>query len=417
VKLLIAIFFSMATLGFAAGTDYDPINLTVAPGSNPTQLNFAWQTTSAGKAVVQLIPAGGKAKTFAGTQAKVTATQFNADDASVATGTFADAVTVTGLTDATTYEYRVGDGKNWSATYPLVTHSQKEFAFLAVGDPQIGAKATGAKSLDADKAGWVDTLNQATTKFPNASFLLSLGDEVNDYNKRTTQDAEYLAYFSPAQLRSLPLAAIEGNHDFQMGEYYGFHYNQPNRSATYGTSYGNDGDYWFVYGNVLFLLLNSNTESVATHDVFLRDAIAKNPQTTWRIVAYHHALYSEADHVTDPDVIDRRANYGPVFDRYHIDLALGGHDHSYTRTYPIVGGKPQTAPNAAGTVYVTLNSGSGSKFYDWKDATPEVYSALRWQGKVPSYTSIAVSADQLTVTTYRTDDQSVVDTFSLKKAQ
>ncbi len=50
-----------------------------------------------------------------------------------------------------------------------------------------------------------------------------------------------------------------------MGEYYGFHYNQPNISTVNGVSYGNDGDYWFTYGNTLFMVLNSNTESAATH--------------------------------------------------------------------------------------------------------------------------------------------------------
>jgi hypothetical protein len=56
---------------------------------------------------------------------------------------------------------------------------------------------------------------------------------------------------------------VEGNHDFAMGELYGFHYAQPNVSAANGAVYCNDGDYWFCYGNVLFMMLNSNSESVA----------------------------------------------------------------------------------------------------------------------------------------------------------
>jgi len=428
--MVLALFFLFSiTTGFGQTAEYPSACLNIAPGGTAAELNFAWLTTESGKAVVQIAPAAGKStfpahpRTFTGVQFKVTATQFNGDDQSVPVGTYSDKVTVTGLSESTGYVYRVGDGKTWSAPTPLSTRTQKEFGFFVVGDPQIGAKATGAKTLDADKAGWIDTVNKATALYPEASFLISLGDEVNDYNKRETQDAEYLAFFSPAPLKSLPMATINGNHDFQMGEYYGFHYNQPNQSATYGTSFGNDGDYWFTYGNAVFLMLNSNTESVATHDIFLREALAKNPQARWRIVGLHHSLYSEADHMTDPDVIDRRANYGPVFDRYHIDLVLQGHDHAYTRTFPIRGGKPLTGdvPDAAGTldpkgiVYVTFNSGSGSKFYDWKDAAAEVYSAVRWQGKVPSFGYIAVAGGKLTLTVYRTDDMTVIDTVALSK--
>lgn len=318
---------------------------------------------------------------------------------------------------------RVGDGRHWSPVSTFSTRDQKSFGFFAVGDPQLGAKSTGAKTLASDTAGWRDTIDKATAAHPKASFLVSLGDEVNDYNSLATQDQEYAAYFSPAQFRSLPVAAIEGNHDFQMGEYYGYHYDQPNLSSLYGISYGNDGDYWFVYGDVLFLMLNSNTESIATHDVFIRGAVERNPGSKWRVVCFHHSVYSEADHFADPDVIDRRTNYPPIFERYNIDVVLQGHDHEYTRTFPMLKGKPVEGidPKATsitdpkGVVYFTLNSGSGSKFYDWKDAVPEVFSALRWQGKVPSFSYIAVEGNSFTVTTYRTDDMSVVDSCSIVK--
>jgi hypothetical protein len=257
--------------------------------------------------------------------------------------------------------------------------------------------------------------------------MLSLGDQVNDYSDRAKQDAEYLTYFSPKQLRSLPGATVDGNHDFAMGEYYGYHYNLPNLSSQYGVSYGNDGDYWFRYGNALFLMLNSNTESVYTHDLFIRDAVAKNPGTTWRIACFHHAIYSEADHVNDPDIIDRRASYVPVLERYKIDIVLMGHDHAYTRTFQMLGGKPQktqvqdtsgTVINPTGILYLTFNSGSGSKFYDWKNSSaPEAYSAARWQGKVPSFGHISISGGVFTFTEYRADDMSVIDSYSMIKTE
>ena len=364
-----------------------------------------------------------KAKSFTGTVSKVAATLFNADDQVVALDSYSNKVTVTGLVDSIDYLYRVGDGKLWSEINTFTTHDPKNFGFFVVGDPQLGAKSTGPKTLDSDRAGWQETISRATAAFPGASFLVSLGDEVNDYNSLATQESEYAAYFSPEQLHSLPVATVNGNHDFQMGEYYGFHYNQPNLSSQYGISYGNDGDYWFVYGSVLFLMLNSNTESIATHDVFIREAVARNPQAKWRVACFHHSVYSEADHYADPDILDRRSNYPPVLERHKIDVVLQGHDHSYTRTLPMAKGKPvqgidpkaNSIVNPAGIVYFTFNSGSGSKFYDWKESTPEVFSAARWQGKVPSFSYIVVEGERLTVTTYRTDDMSLIDTYSITK--
>lgn len=426
----------MLVLGSAAGLaaqGYELSGLNIAPGAKGSELNFAWFTTGqAGTPVVQVARKSdqkgnafpvAKAKSFRGTTSKVVATQFNADDKAMTLGHGASKVTVTGLADSTDYIYRVGNGKQWSETYTFSTRDQKSFGFLIVGDPQLGAKSSGPKTLESDTTGWQTTVTKATSAFSGASFLISLGDEVNDYNSISTQDAEYAAYFSPAQFSSLPVATINGNHDFQMGEYYGFHYNQPNLSARYGVSYGNDGDYWFVYGNVLFLMLNSNTESVATHDVFIRDAVTKNPGATWRVVCFHHSVYSEADHYADPDVIDRRTNYPPVFERSKIDVVLQGHDHSYTRTLPMAKGKPvegvdpkaDSITNPAGVVYFTFNSGSGSKYYDWKDATPEVFSAVRWQGKVPSFSYVTVDGNRFSITTFRTDDMSVIDTYSIQK--
>jgi hypothetical protein len=50
----------------------------------------------------------------------------------------------------------------------------------------------------------------------------------------------------------------------------------------------------------------------------------------------------------------------PLFDRYHVDLVLQGHDHAYLRTYPLHAGRRVATP-AQGTVY--LVSVSGTKFY------------------------------------------------------
>jgi len=208
-------FASAAGLAAQAGSSaklYEFSGLNIAPGADSSALNFAWFSPSASqKAIVQVAKKAdqkgdafpeAKAKSYAGTLAKVVATQFNADDKTAALSAYAGKVAVTGLAEATDYVYRVGDGKLWSGSYALSTSDPKSFGFFVVGDPQLGAKSTGPKTLASDTAGWQDTIAKATTAYPKASFLVSLGDEVNDYNAIATQDAEYAAYFSPASSRA-----------------------------------------------------------------------------------------------------------------------------------------------------------------------------------------------------------------------
>ena len=418
-------------------------NINITPGSDPTQLCFSWETTSA------LIPAEStspiptvqiarasamtttgvfpesRATTFYGQSAEANA---NAGDATatVFAGWYQNRVTATGLKPNTAYVYRYGNGTEtgWSNVYSFNTGNPNSFAFLAVGDPQLGAaeEPTGTPGLAADTMGWQTTMGDATTLFPNASFMLSVGDEVNA-STQATQDNEYAAYFSPSQMQDLPVANVCGNHDYYVGSYYGDHYNLPNQSAQYGaTQFGNDGDYWFTYGNALFMVLNSNTMDVATHDTFIGQAIAANPNAKWRIVSFHHSLYSEASHVNDADVQWRRLTFPAVFDKYKIDVVISGHDHSYTRTYQMLGGVPQkkqtyyngSVLHPTGTVYFTLDSGSGSKFYQF--TVPEqAYSAFRWQQNVPTFSYVTVNTSGLSIVTYRTDNNQIVDKYSICK--
>jgi hypothetical protein len=76
---------------------------------------------------------------------------------------------------------------------------------------------------------------------------------------------------------------------------------------------------------------------------------------------YHHPAYSSSAKRDNPSV---RKVWGEIFDKYHVDMALQGHDHAYLRTYPMKGEQRVGAPSE-GTVYVI--SVSGTKFYDQGD--------------------------------------------------
>ena len=43
------------------------------------------------------------------------------------------------------------------------------------------------------------------------------------------------------------------------------------------------GDYSFTYGDALYLMLNTQDTNVAEHREFIENAVAENPDCTWRI--------------------------------------------------------------------------------------------------------------------------------------
>lgn len=85
----------------------------------------------------------------------------------------------------------------------------------------------------------------------------------------------------------------------------------------------------------------------------------------WIITMHHHSEYSSSNHGTDADVLRVREFFVPIWDEFHVDMNVAGHDHNYERTKPISG--PAMTPTvhdafADGTVYVVC-AGAGADAY------------------------------------------------------
>ena len=174
------------------------------------------------------------------------------------------------------------------------------------------------------------------------------------------------------------------------------------------------------------MVLNSNDLSAAEHKAFMETAIAANPDVDWKIVSFHHSIYTVASHYNN-DGTDRRETLVPIFDELDIDVVLQGHDHVYCRTYMMDGLTPMTdaaiyddenyssITGPDGILYITANSGSGSKHYGIKTDVEFPYSAAQNQERIPNVSKVSISDTQFTITTYRTTDMSVVDTFTINR--
>lgn len=398
-------------------------DIVISPGKDSSQLNFNWYSNnSKGTPIVQVaLKSDASGSAFPINKAST----FQGQTGLGNNGAMANKVSCSGFKESTQYVYRLGDGTNWSPMYSYNTYMTSRYSFLFAGDPQIGAGG----DINKDTAGWEDTINKATTLFKDNSFMISVGDQINNGKELNGQsnELEYSGYFAPKQFTSLPISAIAGNHE-TYGPGHITHFNCPNLSTKYGIFSGElttGTDYYFTYGNVLYLMLNSNDMNEEDHKQFMKDAIAKNPNAKWRVAVLHHSVYSSADHETDEDIIERRNTLPPIFDSLGIDVVLDGHDHCYTRTYQMQGGqaiKNQTVDasgnivNPKGIVYITANSASGSKYYEMRyPGVNNSYEAVKQQIHIPTFSRITVDNNSFKIVTYRTDTMAQTDSYTLVK--
>ncbi|TFD56128.1 metallophosphoesterase [Cryobacterium frigoriphilum] len=409
-----------ATSAFASTSSQSDIVLHV--GADETQRNFSWYSAGNTAQVAQVALAANVVDgAFPGL-----ATSISATGGLTTSGEYNRFATVSGLTENTAYVYRVGSEGDWSNTYSFRTQDfDGDFNFLFFGDPQIGS----SKDIPGDTAGWTDTLNVATDTYPDAELLFSAGDQVDS----AANETQYSAFLEPDQLREIPFVATNGNHDVG-SKAYEQHFNTPNVDATSGA--GSDtasgGNYWFIYKDVLFLDINSNSRDNDSHIAWMNKIVAEHgDEAKWKVLAFHHSIYSPAVHATDTDIIDRRSVLPTAISDLGIDVVLQGHDHAYARSYLLHNGEKANAEEEAGAdsviagpggvLYVTANSASGSKYYNLQ-AQGFSYLSASNQEKVRNYSAIEVTDDAFTIKTLRSQAygdanpvNSVVDQVTLTR--
>ncbi len=420
-------------------TDYQKVAITV--GADETQLNFSWysKTQETPKIRVALSKDMKGAVEFTGTQDEtpkyISAEGTSVDTAEEGEAYYASKVSAQGVTENTTYYYQYFQNGEWSEAIEFTTQDFDSFKALLFGDPQIGACKGQTSSEDETMSGylaarndafnWNITLETALAANPDTNFLMTAGDQVNSAGN----EYEYAGFLNPEAMQSYALSTAIGNHDSSNSN-YSDHYNNPNSGvATEGMTKAGT-DYYYTYGNTLFIILDTNNYNCATHEAVIKEAVEKNPDAQWRVVMFHQDIYGSGLDHSDSDGIVLRTQLTPLMDEYDIDVVLQGHDHTYSRTYQLSGdGKDHTAydknnyeddPNyleenncyvinsnvvdgtivdPEGTVYLETNSSTGSKFYELIPNQQD-YIAERSQTWTPSYSVLSVDENSFTIATY-----------------
>ena len=412
--------------------EMDSGKVVLTPGKNEKSLNFTWYSKEKGVPQIRISTNQDmtQAKIFTGTAKSIQKNNlFN-------TYTASNKVSVDNyLQENTTYYYQCStDGQNWSEANEYRTHSFSNYQAVLVGDPQIGASGSNGEGTEDDTDiavntyAWNKTLNRALGEngiAENASFILSAGDQIDysDANNYAVREQEYAGYFYPEVLRSVPVSTTIGNHESK-GDDYSYHYNNPNASALGSTESG--GDYYYSYGDALYIVLNSNNRNVEEHRQLMTQAVESHTDAKWKIVMFHHDIYGSGSPHSDVDGANLRILFAPLMDEFNIDVCLTGHDHSYARTYQILDGKvietegvnegKSNATNPEGTLYIAAGSATGSKFYTL-NTTKQYYLAERSNTPIPTFSTIDVSSDKLTLKTYDYEGNKYANDVTISKTE
>ena len=327
----------------------DWTQVSMSPGSDETQMNFAWYSKD-----------GEQTGFVYGTNSDLSDAQSaEITQTAAQEGYVSNKVTLKGLQPGTTYYYQVEGKEIESFTTDDDTNA---FSFVFVGDPQIGSSneekaktpediqkptflTAQSEAVRNDTFNWNYTLERAYAKTGNtASFILSSGDQIQTNAEKvkdgTVSEMEYAGYLSPDIMKSVPVATTVGNHDADNANYT-YHFNTANLSDLGDNGYVG-GDYYFTYGGALFIILNTQDTNVSEHKQFIEQTVAANPDCKWRIVTLHQDIYGSAEHSNEPEITNLRYSLVPIFEENDVDIVLTGHDHAYSRTKMLKGGQSTT---------------------------------------------------------------------------
>lgn len=384
--------------------------IMLTPGADRTQMNFSWQSKfSSSKGSITI---GKSADLSDGKEIEVS--RF----LNIVGFEWTQEATATELEANTTYYYQYTSNGNPSDIYSFRTGSTDSTKFLFVSDPQIGRARldTQEQIYIHDTYGWTNTLETAFESHNNIDFILCSGDEV----EHGYSEEQYSMFESPAVLRSYPFASTIGNHDFYSPT-YSAHFNNPNRDTKVGLRWPAGNGYYFSYNDILFVVLDSNNFNYASNDKILDAATKAYPHAKWRVVMMHHSPYDANSQKYFLSKITR-STIAPYFDKYGIDLCISGHDHYYSRSYIIKNNKVtndvevnNVYTNPKGTLYVSANTASGCNYSNVDESNINQYTDFCLQTRTPHYSIVDVANGKLTVSTYETSENKMIDTVSIVK--
>ena len=256
----------------------------------------------------------------------------------------------------TRYEYVIVDShrRPLSQVYSFLTAGASEWNCCIISD--FHSYTPSPRRLTSAMA-MIDTVQA----YRPIDWVLHLGDIVAwggswSFWERLYQEQNF---------RNFLWAGVQGNHDY-MGRAKGVGTNDFTRNTTYYPANGFPEDerltYYFRYGDVLFLMLNSMTNRTAANitkaKAWMRQVVgearASQHPPRYVVVCQHFEWFNGR---TGQSAEYKR--WSETFDELGVDLALGGNNHIYARTDAVYQGV--TTDGTKGTVYLQTSASDNER--------------------------------------------------------
>jgi len=253
------------------------------------------------------------------------------------TGRLVHRVDIKGLEPATEYEFQV-DG--YEETFRFRTMPKtlvRPFVFGVGGDVDTGTVADAMTAAIASK---------------NPEFLAVIGDLAYDDGKASNFWKCYRffdSWFANARTtdgRLIPIIAGLGNHEVRRG----LAANHPDfedtpewrlRQAPYfHRCFGFSGHGVIDFGDYLSLLVldSGHARILADQTQWLASTLESRRERPHVIPAYHVPAYPSFRPFEDPMATKVREHWVPLFEQAGVKMAFEHHDHTFSRTKPLLGG-------------------------------------------------------------------------------
>lgn len=308
---------------------------------------------------------------------------------------------LTGLSPATPYTYTVGGRSFNFTTAPASLGKDGSFTFVALADM-------------GDSAGTGPTMTKLAELDPD--FILHPGD-LSYARGRNSVWANWFRIIEP-QAATRPWLIALGNHEADPRLVS----DADREVAFFRQRFGLPGNelwYSFDWGGVHFVALDTYSReangNVSTQVAWLEADLKAHAKAPWTIVYLHEPPYSSGRYGPSERVQQRLV---PLFEKHGVDLVITGHEHSYERSYPLLGGRPvdrnaTTYPEGKGIVYL-VTGGAGRQLYDdWTYPAPN-WSAAR--KSLHHVVAITVTPTTLSARVVPTTGSTFRDTFTLVRA-
>ncbi|WP_328745310.1 metallophosphoesterase family protein [Streptomyces sp. NBC_00285] len=270
-----------------------------------------------------------------------------------------------------------------SGTFRTAPRGRQPFTFTSFGDqsaPQVTWAANGTPALDANSTPATKDIVTGVEQVAPLFHLLNGDlcyanldvDRVRTWNNFFTNNTR--------SARFRPWMPAAGNHEIEKA-------NGPLGLGAYQTYFAlpsteTDPElaglwYAFTVGSVRVIVLQNDDNCLQDGgDVYISGysggrqlaflerelkAARSSRDVDWVVVAMHQVMISSSD--ANGADLGLRQKYGPLFDRYGVDLVLCGHEHNYERSLAVRGvvtGSETLTPNPVSGATDSIDTGLGT---------------------------------------------------------